>query len=236
VNDAERFRLLGSYKTPRFRYGRQVFCELRGWVTIVGLREGPIPWPVGKRGKVATLILYGDLERALRREAAVAVAHWWGVTAQTVTKWRQALGIEGTTPGTIRLQRAYAAEPWAQRARRKAWAKARDPRRREKIAAAKRGKPRPAHVGEAVRRALKGRKLSEATRRKMSEAHRRRGTRPPAAGRPWTAEEDRLLPRLPPPDVAERTGRSLSAVYSRRRELCLPDARAGRKVPDRQKA
>jgi hypothetical protein len=73
MNDAERFRLLGSYRTPPFRYGRQVFCELRGWVTIVDLREAPIPWPVGKRGKVTTLILYGDLATAVRREAAVAL-------------------------------------------------------------------------------------------------------------------------------------------------------------------
>jgi hypothetical protein len=27
---------VGTYRTPRFRYGRQVFCERRGWVTVVG--------------------------------------------------------------------------------------------------------------------------------------------------------------------------------------------------------
>ena len=54
MNDADRFRLLGTYRTPRFRYGRQVFCELRGWVTVVGLREAPIPWPVGKLGRADT--------------------------------------------------------------------------------------------------------------------------------------------------------------------------------------
>jgi hypothetical protein len=31
----------------------------------------------------------------------------------------------------------------------------------------------------------------------MSEAQRRRGTWPPAAGRPWTAEEDELARTLP---------------------------------------
>src|SRR5690348_12679786 len=139
MNDADRFRLLGSYRTPRFRYGRQVFCELRGWVTVVGLREAPIPWPVGKRGRAETLILYADLERAVRREAAVAVAHWWGVSIWLVWRWRKALGVEATE-GTNQLQRAYGHEPWAERGRRKARRKARDPRRREKIAAARRGK------------------------------------------------------------------------------------------------
>jgi hypothetical protein len=47
--------------------------------------------------------------------------------------------------------------------------------------------------------------------------------RPPTAGRhrrrPWTPEEDRLLRALPPKDVARRTGRTLAAVYRRRRGL-----------------
>jgi hypothetical protein len=30
MEDAERFRLLGKYQTPRFRYGRKVQCEVRG--------------------------------------------------------------------------------------------------------------------------------------------------------------------------------------------------------------
>jgi hypothetical protein len=84
---------------------------------------------------------------------------------------------------------------------------------------------------EALRRANLGKRLSATARRKMSAAHRRRGTRPPKAGRPWTAAENRLLRELRPPEVAERTGRSLAAVYGRRRELGLPDARAGKKVP-----
>ena len=223
MNDAERFRLLDTYKTPRFRYGRQVFCELRGWVTVVGLTEAPIPWPVGKRGRGKSLILYGDLEKAVRRESAQAVAHWWGVSAQTVSKWRQALDVPRATEGTSRLHRAYAAEPWARRAR-------------EQLAASRRGKPRPPHVREAVRNARLGTHHSEESRRKISEAHRRRGTRPPAAGRPWTAEEDALLHRLTPAEVAERTGRTLRAVWHRRQALGLPDGRAGQKVAGKGKA
>ena len=63
------------------------------------------------------------------------------------------------------------------------WAKAKDPVRRAKIAASKLGKPRPQHVMEALREANLGRKLPAAQRAKMSAAHKRRGTRPPAAKR-----------------------------------------------------
>ena len=59
----------------------------------------------------------------------------------------------------------------------------------------------------------------------MSAAQRRRGARPPRAGRPWTAEEDALLRALPAKIVAARTGRTLAAVWSRRQVLGMPDAR-----------
>ncbi len=97
-----------------------------------------------------------------------------------------------------------------------------DESRREKIAASKRDKPRPAGIIEALAEANRGRPLSEERRRKMSEAHKRRWTRPPAAGRPWNVEEDELLRNLPARDVAERTGRTLTAVYNRRVDLGDP--------------
>jgi hypothetical protein len=161
----------------------------------------------------------------VRREAAQAVAFWWGITAQTVTKWRKALGVGATNEGTHRLHHDYFEEPWALEARAKGQAKAGDPVRRAKIAAAKRGKPRPAHVVEAIARGHRGTHPGAEARRKMSEAHRRRGTRPPKAGRPWTAEEDELLRALPAKEVVRRTGRTLAAVYARRTALGLPDGR-----------
>src|SRR5437867_12968044 len=50
----------------------------------------------------------------------------------------------------------------------------------------------------------------------MSETHKRLGTRPPAAGVPWTADEEALLGTMKDREVAERTGRTESAVSSRR--------------------
>src|SRR5688500_13358624 len=100
-------KLLGTYRTPRFKYGAKVLCEARGEVTIVKLSDGPIPWPIGRSDAGAlSLVLYRDLARAVRREANRAVAHHWGVTSQTVTKWRKALDVE-RTEGTTRWRVAF---------------------------------------------------------------------------------------------------------------------------------
>jgi hypothetical protein len=136
--------------------------------------------------------VYKGLAKAIRRESTQAVCHWWGITPQTVSKWRKSLGVGIATQGTSRLHSEYTKEPWAVQAWAKAHSKARDPERRRKIAAAKRGKPRPPHVLEAMHQAWRGSHHSEATRRRMSRTHRKRGTMVPGTI-PWTAEEDELV-------------------------------------------
>jgi hypothetical protein len=226
LHDEDRYRLWhGPYQAPRFRYGRVVWCEVRGEVTICGLTDAPIPWPVGIKGSNRALVIYGALAKAVRTEANQAVAHWWGVTPQTVTKWRKAMEVGPTTEGTSKLRSAYSQEEWFVEAAKKAHAKARDPQRRAKIAAAKRGKMRPKHVVEAMRQGRAGKGHSPEARGKMRAAALRNGSRSPKAGRAWTTEEDELLRTLPAQEVARRTGRSLTAVYSRRRKLGLPDGR-----------
>ena len=69
MDDAGRFRLLGRYRIPRVRYGQTVRCLLRGAVEVVGLHDGPIPWPVGKRGRHQANIVFKDLAKAVRRES-----------------------------------------------------------------------------------------------------------------------------------------------------------------------
>jgi len=223
------FHLLGTYATPAFRLGEEVQCQARGIVIIAGLHDGPIPWPLGKisrKSRQRFLILYADLARAVRTESEQAVMRWWGVGQDTVRKWRRALGVGATTEGTSRLRSELSSDPEHVAGLKEIAARtAADPDRRAKIAAAKRGVPRPAHVREAMRQASIGRKPSDEARRNMSEAQRKRGARPPKAGRAWTAEEDALLMQLPGAEVARRTGRSISAVHSRRRKLKLPDGR-----------
>lgn len=196
----ERLRLrYGPYRTPRFRYGKVVWCAARGDVTLCGLSEAPIPWPVGKKGRSRALVLFGALAEAVRRETALAVAYHWGVSPQTVTGWRKALGVGAVTDSTRAAKQEHFAEPWADEAREKAHAKAQDPARREKIAAGRRGRSRPAHVVDAMR---EGR-----------------------GALPWTAEDDELVRTLPPAEAARRTGHPLRSVYRRRRALGLPDGR-----------
>lgn len=225
MDDAERLRLLGKYRTPRFRIGRVVFCEARGEMTISGITDAPIPWPVGKgqRGRTS-LIVYKDLAKAIRRESNQAIAHWWGVDPQTVSKWRKVMSVKRATEGTSRLHSEYDKEPWADSMREKSRAKANAPERRREISEARRGKPRPAHVKQKVRRARLGSRHSDETKRKMSAIHRERGTMVPGTV-PWTPEEDELIRTLPSDEVVRRTGRSLIAVYSRRNRLRVPDGR-----------
>jgi hypothetical protein len=222
--------LFGPYQTPRFRYGSRVMCELRGQVELVGVRQAPIPWPVGRRlggrGSSRSLVLYAGLARAVRLEASLAVAYWWGVTAQTVTVWRKALGVGPTTTGTSTLRGKIMLGEQGRRMRELLSAKARDPERCAKIAAARRGKPRPPHVVEAVRAAHTGSVHTAETRRKMSESHKRRGTRPPRAGRPWTSVEDEVVRTLRLREAAKvLTGRTPGSISSRRHTLGVPDGR-----------
>lgn len=177
MTDADRFRLLGTYRTPRVRVGAVLTCEARDCdVIVTGYTDARVPWPVGRRPRLAAkaLVVYGDLARAVRTESNQAVCHWFGVTPQTVSKWRKAMGVGLTNDGTHRLRSDYQHEPWARRARKKAHAKSSDPERRRKIAAAKLGIPRPRHVIEAMRKGRTGKPQSEEARAKMRAAHARR--------------------------------------------------------------
>jgi hypothetical protein len=203
MRDADRFRLLGTYRTPRVRVGRVLSCEARDCdVVVSGYTEGRIPWPVGyprERGGSPAPVVFGDLARAVRTESNQAVFYWFGITPQTVSKWRKALRVGLTNPGTHRLRSDHQQAPWARRARAKAVAQARNPDRRAKIAAAKRGRPRPTPPGWVPN------------------------------GSAWTEAADELVRTLPPAEAAERTGHPLGSVYTRRYELGASRQRRGRR-------
>jgi hypothetical protein len=217
VTDADR-HLLGAYKTPQFRYGDRVRCEVRGELVVVGLSDAPVPWPIGKphKGRGKSLVVYKDLAEAVRRESAAAVCHWWGVSPATVWLWRKAMGVGQMTEGTTLLKTRSAQDsPAVAAALAKSRVKDRDPERVRKIREAKRGKARPDHVIEAMRQANLGRKRSAETRRKMSAAKKGK-PRPPR--RDWADWELALLGELPDDEVARRIGRSYASVGSRRRK------------------
>lgn len=102
----DRFKLrFAQYETPTFRYGARVWDEVCGWVKIVGLSNGRNPWPIGKKEQ-KSLAVYRGLAQALRRESNQAVAYWWGIMGQTVTKWRTAIEVPTLTKGTLALMSA----------------------------------------------------------------------------------------------------------------------------------
>ena len=164
----------GPYKPPRYRLGQPAQCAIRGDVTIVGTTAGRIPWPVGKTLRAKSLVIYGALEKALRKESSVAICHWWGVTAQTVTKWRKSLGVEPYNKGSRQLISLIATQPEHLAARLEGHAKVDRAATNAKISASKPGVPRSEETKAKLRLANKGKRPSFNARRRMSEAQRRR--------------------------------------------------------------
>jgi hypothetical protein len=220
LRDAERFKLhFGPYRTPRFKLGSVVQDEIRGEVRITRITAGRIPWPVGIRNRGWSLVVYGDLARAIRRESPAAVMYWWGISRRTTVVWRRALDVPPTNDGTHRLRVSYTKLPWFKRFLHKGTLISSQPSIRTKAADAWRGKKRPEHVGRAISAALKGRPWSEKRRRKYSVAFAKQGKPIGFCGRLWTAKEDEWVRTLSPADAARKTGRSKTAIYLRRRIL-----------------
>jgi len=87
------------------------------------------------------------------------------------------MGVNELTEGTSALKRKNFEEDWAIAARQKAHSKLGDPERRRKIAEAKKGKPRPRDVIDAMTAGRRRKGVSEEARRKMREAHAKRKQR-----------------------------------------------------------
>lgn len=137
--------LIGRNRSPRYQYGEIVTDAIRGDVIITRTSDAPIPWPLAKLpgGRKAELVVFKGLEKALRTESASAVCHHWGITPWTVF-----LGIDQKTAGArlLRQHRVPAALVTA-----RALVDMQAPERRQKISDAKKGKPRPKHVIDALR-------------------------------------------------------------------------------------
>lgn len=109
----ERLRLLhGPYQAPVLRVGDRTHCLFRDCeVVVTNWTDAPISWlrclPVGRKG-CPSLLVDGELARALRTESAAAVGHWWGAAPGVVSRWRKAAGVGMENPGSRRLIRAAA--------------------------------------------------------------------------------------------------------------------------------
>ena len=205
-----------SYAPPQFQYGQIVFDDVRGEVEIVGLSDATIPWPIGKKRNAKSLVVYKDLSRAIHFESNATVCELWGITPQTVSKWRKELGVERMNAGTLRrfsdmitLERKAKMQASLEPTRR-------DPARIEKIRQSKIGIPRPKRVREALRNAHVGRKWTAEERQQHLEIRIRRH---PKNYAPWSAEEDWFVRTHSIRRVVELTGRSKGVVELRRKEL-----------------
>jgi hypothetical protein len=126
-----RFQLhFGPYRAPRFKLSAIVEDEIRGSVRVIGFSAGRITWPLAFYGRQRSLVVCGDLVRAVRSESVQAVAHWWGVSVEKVRLLRRALGVPAMNEGSIRLWKMYAQTPEFRRKARKARANAGSPERR----------------------------------------------------------------------------------------------------------
>jgi len=224
-----RFKLhFGPYRTPRLKRGAIVEDEIHGTVTIIGLSDGRIPWPIGRKGVHRVYVVFGALARAVRRESAQAVCHWFGVSRPWVVKCRRALDVPINNEGTRLLRVCYADTPTFRRITREAKRRSLRPEARAKNAAAHRGVKRPAGVVRKMAEALRGRARTAAHRRNLSESLRRSFARSPWMDNAWTESEDEFVKSLPVKDAAARTGRTVKAIYHRRNLLGLSNKTRGR--------
>ena len=225
MDDAERFRLLGKYRTPRFRLGRVVMCEVRGEVVITGMTDARIPWPLGLPGRGRhSLIVYKDLAKAIRRESNQAVAHWWGVDPQTVSKWRRILSVQRVTEGTGRLLKTISrrsATTCAPRACSRPAIPSGERRSRRRIEgslvllmSAKPWQPRTSARPTAKRPGAD-----------RAETHRERGTLVPGTKVPGRRKRMRWCGRCPWRKWPGGRGEACRRVYARRSRLQVPDGR-----------
>ncbi len=213
--------LYGPYRPPKARRGDRLFCEILGTVKVGGHHNAPVMWPwIAKSGR-HTLVLCGDLVRAVRSESEIAVAHHFGVVNATVRKWRRALGVGRSTEGTRQLERGVAlgrTDDRLELARRNS----KTAPALAKSSARLKGRIQPPSVIEAAREAAH-RPRSESWKLQMAAYWQRRG-HPPGhpESRFWTSSEDALLGTATDAEVGRKIRRSTKAVSGRRFVLKIP--------------
>jgi hypothetical protein len=210
LRDEERYRLLyGPYEPPLVKRGFLVDA-VRGKVPFRTFTNALIPWPKFKRqGKSGSggIVLCGDLIRALEKESAPAISHFWGVSRATVGNWRRALELRGRTAGAQRL-----VSLGVELARR--------PESRKKFSEAVRGRIlSSAHKSKLFAGMNKGWRERFKARR---DAYRRTGRFPKARkSDPWIPEEEKLLPKLSTTELGPVIGRSFKGIQAHRHLLGL---------------
>jgi hypothetical protein len=225
--DSERYRLLhGPYAAPKCRVGGLLYCVRRERdLKVSGLTDAPIQWPFTRVAGPKSLIVCGDLVRAVRTESELAVAHHWGVARKTVWKWRTALGVPMWNEGSRRLLLETVPERVDLETLALAREKSRTREARAKMSAARKGRPPHPNLRAAARIAASQPK-PESFKRKMSRRVRREwrlGSRHGhPRGRPWTEAEIARLGTDTDEAIAHELGRTPAAVQKLRLKRGVP--------------
>jgi hypothetical protein len=202
----EKCRLVdGPYAPPLIAIGGWLKCELRGDLQVGGYTNALIPWPVAV-GHAKQRIVCGDLVRALKTESLAAVSFHFGICHSLVSEYRQRLGIERFTPGSLRLFR-------------RTIDLARTPEARAKLSRHHegRGDTMTPEAREKLRE-IQRRPKPEKWKAKMGERWKRSFA---LSGRPapWTEEELKMIGTRPDREVAKLLNRSLSSVKGKKFQL-----------------
>lgn len=225
MNDRERLKLLyGPYEPPRARRGDVLTCEYRGRDVKVGgmSSDAPIQWPTALKTGKRSLIVCGDLARAVRTESEIAVAHHWGVSVVTVWYWRKALGVPQITEGTARLYEDYKPEKLTDDVVALGREHAREPEVRERMAETKRGVPAHPNTRAALMESCQQPKSDDWKRQARERMVGKRPWGPNSVRPDWTPNEDALLGTDRDRAVAQKVGRTIAAVRQRRQALGIP--------------
>jgi hypothetical protein len=95
--------LYGPYRSPLAKPGDWLVDERLGLVRVIGWTDARLSWPkLAQRGP-ASPVVTEELARAIRKESALAVSYWWGVSKDRVQRWRRELDVGRVTPGTSAL-------------------------------------------------------------------------------------------------------------------------------------
>jgi hypothetical protein len=174
--------LIGRYPVPAVRKGKRVTCLFRdGEAVITGVQDAPIPWPrcrrVGTRGG-SGLWVNETLVRAIRTESSLALQHHFGVSAETVWRWRKSFGVRRLgTPGSEALHAELSARGTAG-IKAKTWTDAeRDAKseRSKRLGLKPPGRPRWTKAGDAILGTMNDKAAAYLLGTSRSAARSRRG-------------------------------------------------------------
>jgi hypothetical protein len=206
MNDREHFKLLfGPYAPPKIPRNQRLFCEVRGCLKVGSWSDGLIPWP--RRYRTGSIILCGDLVRAVKLESVEAVCYHWGVCRNVVQKWRHALHVTECNPGTLQIRKQVQTTAGSPARKRAAF--------------------RASHPTAILdRQELLHERAHPLVRSSSSELVRERMARTGRHINPdlrlWSDKEDKLLGTARDEKIASQINRTKSAVRARRNILGIP--------------